>query len=387
MRKGNNVLYLGELYKVHQKRGEAVTIYNPRAKYPEATMITTSIYKVQPAPDKYGYRVSSYKTDSGHVRVLIFQINDTFPMLDIPASEAEAHMSEIRTSTCGRAWFIDNREKDHEPDTATGAHTGSEITTTGADKAPEEATTRQEGPTTAESTTAGETPTTAETAPKDATIDAGSRITCPAAGNKITSDAGTAAGRNITPGTSAAENAPGRPETSTPAQDTTGSDTRPPRATEDATTGNAAGSYITTANQEPGTAAGDHTRPGPAAGKSITGAGKNITTPGHACENAPGRTERAQAEQVHTQHTKSPPRAAQKAGNLSPRRGPQPQKQVFGPNVKFRKIYRGNFDPPQFSSDIFPVFKTLFVRPISRYPLGVQKSLAHGRRENFKKNL
>ena len=317
MRKGNIVLYLGELYKVHQKRGEAVTIYNPRAKYPEAAMITTSIYKVQPAPDKYGYRVSSYKTDSGHVRVLIFQINDTFTMLDIPAREAEAHMSEIRTSTCGRAWFIDNREKDHEPDTATGAHTGSEIT--GADKAQEEATTRPERPTTAESTTAGETPTQEETAPQDAT-----------------SDAGTAAGRNITPGTSAAENAPERPETSTPAQDTTGADKRPPRATEDATTGNAAGSSIT-----PATAAGNTSTP--ANQEPGTAAGKNITTPGHACENAPGRTERAQAEQVHTHANKSPPRAAQKAGNRSPQQGTTAAKTGFWPECQVPKNLPGKF--------------------------------------------
>lgn len=74
----------------------------------------------------------------------------------------------------------------------------------------------QEGPTTAGTIAAGETPTEGQTAPQEAT-------------------SATAADNHTT-----AETAPERPETSTPAQDTTGSDKRPPRATEDATTGNAA---------------------------------------------------------------------------------------------------------------------------------------------------
>ena len=71
----------------------------------------------------------------------------------------------------------------------------------------------------------------------------------------------------------------------------------------------------------------------------------------------------------------------------APSKGPQPQNQVLGPNVKFRKIYLENFDPPQFSSGIFPVFKTLFVRLISRYPLGRSKWFTDGAAKNFQKFL
>lgn len=263
-------------------------------------------------------------------------------------------------------------------DTTTGAQDGPTTpesntageNTTGADKAPEDATTRpQEGPTSDGTSASEETPTTAETAPQDATSDAGSRITCPAAGNKITSDAGTAAGSNITPGTSVAENAPERPETSTAAQDTTGSDTSPPRATEKATTGNAAGSSIT-----PATAAGNHTRPGPAAGKNITGAGKNITPLGHACENAPGRTERAQAEQVHTTHAKSPPRAAQRATTHGRPRGHPEKTANFGrfyPLLDFPRTIFANFQGIPISVCIFgPVFDPEFWRQKQHPPGG-----------------
>ena len=138
-----------------------------------------------------------------------------------------------------------------------------------------------------------------------------------------------------------AEKAPERPETSTPAQDTTGSDTRPPRATEDATTGHAAntgtpataaGDTPTPANQEPGHAA-----------EAITG---RTTTPphnpGHACENAPGRTERAQAEQVPTAHAKSPPRAAQKAGRNTSRSSLDRRKVTFS-----AWMYKTGSDPPK----------------------------------------
>lgn len=168
------------------------------------------------------------------------------------------------------------------------------------DKGPEQIMTPQEGPTTAGTTAANETPTTAETAPQDATSDA-----------------------------TTAETATEGPETSTPAQDTTGSDTRPPRAQE--------------ANQEPGTAAGDHTEPaadhitGPTTGNTSGAAAEAIAgrtttppqNPGNACENAPGRTERARAEQVHATHAKSPPRAAQKAGRNTSRGSPDRRKVTF----------------------------------------------------------
>lgn len=169
----------------------------------------------------------------------------------------------------------------------------------------------QEGPTSDGTSASEETPTTAETAPQDATSDA-----------------------------TTAETATEGPETSTAAQDTTGSDTRPPRAQE--------------ANQEPGHAAGDHSGQaadhitGPTTGNTSGAAAEAITgrtttppqKPGHACENAPGRTERATPGQVHATHAKRPPRAPQRAGDRGPSEGPQPQKQVLGPDVKFRKIYR-----------------------------------------------
>lgn len=149
------------------------------------------------------------------------------------------------------------------PEESTPATEANQDTTTGA----------QDGPTAPESNTAGENTTGADKAPEDATSDA-----------------------------TTAETAPEGPETSTAAQDTTVSDTRPPRAQE--------------ANQEPGTAAGDHTGPaadhitGPTTGNTSGTAAGAITgrtttppqNPGHACENAPGRTERAQAEQVPTAH-------------------------------------------------------------------------------------
>ena len=131
----------------------------------------------------------------------------------------------------------------------------------------------QEAPTTAGTNADTETPTNEETAPQEATSEA----------TTATDNTSSTATQN---GPTTAVTVPGE-------QDNTGSDTTPPRATEEATTGNAAntstpatatGDTSTPANQEPGTAAG------------------------HACEIAPGRTELAQAEQVHTPHTKSPPR-------------------------------------------------------------------------------
>lgn len=162
----------------------------------------------------------------------------------------------------------------------------------------------------AEKTADDTTPTAGDTEPQEATQTAGT----------------TTSRKSITTPTEGTQEAPQTAGTSEGAETTTPPHTEPPRAAEDATTGHAAGSsitpgnhttgagsYITPANQEPGTAAGDHTKPGHAAGKSITGAGKNITTPRHACENAPERTERAQAGQIHTEHTKSPPRGKTRA--------------------------------------------------------------------------
>lgn len=165
----------------------------------------------------------------------------------------------------------------------------------------------QESPTSDGTSASEETPTTAETAPQNATSEA-----------------------------TTAETATEGPETSTPAQDTTGSDTRPPRATEDATTGHAANTG-TPANQEPGTAAKSRNNATPCDNT------RHHATPGHACENAPGRTERAQAEQVHTNTNKSPPRAAQKAGDRSPQQGTTAAKTGFGPECQVPKNLPGNF--------------------------------------------
>lgn len=137
---------------------------------------------------------------------------------------------------------------------------------------------------------------------------------------EATSDAGTAADNN---GTTAAEKAPERPETSTPAQDTTGSDTRPPRATEEATTGRAAGDTSTQANQEPGTAAKSRNNATPCDNT------RHHATPGHACEIAPGRKERRKAEHVPTNATKSPPRAKTRDGRRTSRGSPDRRKGTF----------------------------------------------------------
>ena len=218
------------------------------------------------------------------------------------------------------------------------------------DKGPEQIMTPQEGPTTAGTTAANETPTAAETAPQEATTG---------------------------------------PETSTATQDTTGSDTRPPRATEDATTGHAAnntstpataaGDISTPANQEPGTAAG-----------AITG---RTTTPpqnpGHACENATGRTERATPGQVHATHAKQPPRAAQRATTHGRPRGHPEKTANFGRFyhlLDFSRTIFANFQGIPISVCIFgPVFDPEFWRQKRHPPRGVSKSLAIPGEKNFQK--
>lgn len=171
----------------------------------------------------------------------------------------------------------------------------------------------QEATTTAGTNADTETPTQGETAPQDAT-----------------SKATTATDNTSSTATQNATTTAGNIHSE---QDNTGSDTRPPRAAEKVTTGNAAGHTSTPANQEPGTAAG-----------AITG---RTTTPpqnpGHACENAPGREERHGAEQVPIAHTKSPPRAAQKAGNRSPQQGTTAAKTGFWPECQVPKNLLGKF--------------------------------------------
>ena len=46
MRKGTKVIYNNALYEVLEKHGQHVKIYNPGAKYPELTIISTAIKNV-----------------------------------------------------------------------------------------------------------------------------------------------------------------------------------------------------------------------------------------------------------------------------------------------------------------------------------------------------
>ena len=198
-------------------------------------------------------------------------------------------------------------ERPQETATATGTTAGGEsITTTEtepqraaerpqADAEPHHPANDQEPQEAAKKTTSGQTNTRTDKTPQEATqrpkrgthspatYEAHKTATAPAG------DQGTTAGD----------------------KDNTRSDTRPPRAQE--------------TNQEPGHAAGDHSGQaadhitGPTTGNTSGAAAEAITgrtttppqNPGHACENAPGRTERATPGQVHIAHTKSPPRAAQ----------------------------------------------------------------------------
>ena len=68
----------------------------------------------------------------------------------------------------------------------------------------------------------------------------------------------------------------------------------------------------------------------------------STTPPRHACQNAPGRTERAQAEQVPTNATKSPPRATQKARHTTGGSRGHPEKCTF--SVRMQK---SGSDPPK----------------------------------------
>lgn len=224
----------------------------------------------------------------------------------------------------------------------------------------------QEAPTSAGTNADTETPTNEETAPQDATSEA---TTAPNQDNTSSTPEATQE-RPTTAGT-----VPGE-------QDNTGSDTRPPRAQE--------------ANQEPGHAAGDHTGPaadhitGPGtAAEAITG--RTTTTPptaGHACENAPGRTERATAEQVHTPHAKRPPRAPQRATTHGRPRGHPEKTANFGrfyPLLDFPRTIFANFQGVPISVCIFgPVFDPEFWRQ-KRHPLGGIKISCNPRRKNFQK--
>ena len=171
-------------------------------------------------------------------------------------------------------------------------------------------------------------------------------------------------------------------------QDNTGSDTTPPRAQE--------------ANQEPGHAAGDHSGQaadhitGPTTGNTSGAAAEAITgrtttppqNPGHACENAPGRTERAQAEQVHTTHAKRPPRAPQRATTHGRPRGHPEKTANFGrfyPLLDFPRTIFANFQGVPISVCIFgPVFDPKFWSP-KPDPLGGIKISCNPRRKNFQK--
>lgn len=247
------------------------------------------------------------------------------------------------------------------PKESTPATEANQDTTTGA----------KDGPTAPESNTAGENTTGTDKAPEGATSEAG-----PAADHT---------------GTPAAETATEGPETSTAAQDTTGSDTRPPRAQE--------------ANQEPGHAAGDHSGQaadhitGPTTGNTSGAAAEAITgrtatppqNPGHACEIAPERTERAQAEQVHATHAKRPPRAPQRATTHGRPRGHPEKTANFGrfyPLLDFPRTIFANFQGIPISVCIFgPVFDPEFWMQ-KRHPLGGIKISCRSRNEkNFSKKI
>lgn len=239
----------------------------------------------------------------------------------------------------------------------------------------------QEAPTRPETVTAEETPADATKARQEASQDA-TPATAASTAESVpecpTTAGTTAANETPTAAETAPQDATTGPETSTPAQDTTGSDTRPPRAAEKVTTGNAAGDTSTPANQEPGTAAG-----------AITG---RTTTPpqnpGHACENAPGRTERATPGQVHATHAKRPPRAPQRATTHGRPRG-HPEKTAnfcrFYPLLDFPRTIFANFQGIPISVCIFgPVFDPEFWSPKPDH-LGGIKISCNPRRKNFQK--
>lgn len=154
-----------------------------------------------------------------------------------------------------------------------------------------------------------------------------------------------AAGETPTTAETAPQDATTGPETSTATQDTTGSDTRPPRATEDATTGHAAGDTSTPANQEPGTAAKSRNNATPCDNT------RHHATPGHACEIAPGRKERRKAEHVPIAAAKSPPRAKTRDGRRTSRASTKTAKRYFfRRNVKKDSHLPVNFRGTHFLS-------------------------------------
>lgn len=49
LKKGSNVIYNNDLYKVWFKEGSVIQIYKPEAKYPELTMIKLAVKHVRRA--------------------------------------------------------------------------------------------------------------------------------------------------------------------------------------------------------------------------------------------------------------------------------------------------------------------------------------------------
>lgn len=236
--------------------------------------------------------------------------------------------------------------------------------------AADEATTRpQDGPTAPETETAGETTTSSEKAPQEATSEAkttlfyyivtnnsgetvaAGEVAAPieeitatatreaaAAATRYTADTGRPArytcGGSKTPiaaaalefitRTTAAQRAPTQPETvtdketPTPAQDTTGSDTRPPRAQE--------------ANQEPGHAAG-------------TSEGAETTTPPH---TEPPRATDAAGGSVSQSDRRTRPAAPQSHGTTK-----GIQRHHRPPKTAYRAIQRAATTPPSAQKTTF----------------------------------
>jgi len=269
-----------------------------------------------------------------------------------------------------------------EGPTADESNTDKE-TTTGADKATEEATQRPQEATTSAGTNADtETPTQGETAPQEAT-----------------SEPETAQNQDNTSSTpEATQNGPTTAGTVPGKQDNTGSDTTPPRAQEaNQDPGHAAGDHSGQAADHitgPGTAAGDYT--GPTTGNTSGAAAGAITdrttttppTAGHACENAPGRAERTTADKVHTSHSKSPPRGkTQGRHTTTGSRGHPGKSYFFRPDAKNESDHREILWYPTFERLVSANIVKKFSGSYRAIPPGVSKINTFPGAKNFSKNF
>lgn len=313
----------------------------------------------------------------------------------------------IRWTTAEERRLANTDHKRKSPYILTAANGGQWYTTgTCADvrevlkAAADEATTRpQDGPTAPATIPAGETTTRSEKAPKEATSEAtttsfyyivtnnngetvaAGEVAAPieeitatatreaaAAATRYTANTGLPArytcGGSKTPiaaaaleyikRTTAAQEAPTRPETVIDEETPTDANKARQEASQDATPATAAGAAESTpgAPTTAGTIAADTrtagaTKAAPQGQERATAAGgiaartKNASKAGHACEIAPGRTERAQAGQATTTPHKRPPRGKTKAGTLPPAAAAIRKKVTFsGQMQKMDQIHR-----------------------------------------------